>query len=195
MPKYAMVINTNLCSGCQTCSVACKMENMTLPRCARTTVTETVRGAWEVSLCNQCENPACVAACESNATWKNAAGVIVIDQEKCTGCAQCLTACPYGARHINSKQGYFKEEPAFEKMVKKVKELYRIRIAGKADKCDFCMHRIQTNRDPMCVEACTTNARVFGDLDDPKSEAAKLVAKGAKPLKPELGTEPKVFYI
>jgi len=195
MPRYAMVINTNLCTGCQTCSVACKMENMTLPGCPRTTITETVAGTWDVAMCNQCENPPCVAACERSATWRNAVGVIVIDQEKCIGCAQCLTACPYDARHINAKRGYFKEEPAFEKRIDRVKELHRIRIAGKADKCDFCMHRIKMNRDPMCVEACTTNARVFGDLDDPKSEAAQLVAKGAKPLNPELETKPKVYYL
>jgi Fe-S-cluster-containing dehydrogenase component len=195
MPRYAMVIKTNLCTGCQTCSVACKMENMTLPGCARTSITEQMTGAWEVALCNQCENPPCVSVCPADATWKNEVGVIIIDQEKCTGCGECLTACPYAARHINPKQGYFKEDLAFEKMVKKVGEKHRIRLAGKADKCDFCMSRIQNNRDPMCVESCTTNARVFGDMDDPKSEASRLVAKGAKTLKPELGTKPKVFYI
>jgi tetrathionate reductase subunit B len=195
MPRYAMVIITNLCTGCQTCSVACKMENMTLPGCARTSVTEQVTGAWDVAMCNQCENPPCVSICPADATWKNELGVIVIDQEKCTGCGECLAACPYDARHINPKQGYFKEELAFEKMIKKVGEKHRIRIAGKADKCDFCMSRIQNGRDPMCVEACTTNARVFGDMDDPKSEASRLVAKGAEPLKPELGTKPKVFYV
>lgn len=195
MSRYAMVIKTNLCTGCQTCSVACKMENMTLPGCARTTITEHMTATWDVAMCNQCEDPPCVSACNAEATRKNAVGVIVIDQEKCTGCGECLTACPYDARHINPKQGYFKEDPAFETVIKKLGEKHRIRIAGKADKCDFCMHRIQNNRDPMCVEACTTNARVFGDLDDPKSEAAQLVAKGAKPLKPELGTKPKVFYV
>jgi Fe-S-cluster-containing dehydrogenase component len=136
-----------------------------------------------------------VSACKEDATRKNAAGIIEIDQEKCTGCGECLAACPYDARHINPNQGYFKETLAFETMVKKVEEKHRIRIVGKADKCDFCMHRIQNNRDPMCVEACTTNARIFGDLDDPKSEAALLVAKGAKSLKPEMGTKPKVFYV
>jgi Fe-S-cluster-containing dehydrogenase component len=195
MPRYAMVIKTNLCTGCQTCSVACKMENMTLPGCARTTVTEQVTADWEVAMCNQCENAPCVSACKVNATWKNAVGVVVIDQEKCTGCGACLEACPYEARHINPDRGYFKEHLAFEKAIRQGEEKHRIRIAGKADKCDFCMHRVQNNRDPMCVEACTTNARVFGDLDDPKSDAAQLVAKGAKPLKPELGTEPKVFYL
>ena len=195
MPRYAVVIKTNLCTGCQTCSVACKMENLTLPGCARTTVTERVNATWDVAMCNQCENPPCVPVCPADATWKNAVGVTVVDQEKCIGCGKCLEACPYGARHINPKEGYFKEDLPYEKMVKKVKEKHRIRIAGKADKCDFCMHRIQNNRVPMCVEACTTNARIFGDLDDPKSEVARLVAKGAKQLRPELGTKPKVFYI
>ncbi len=194
MPRYAMVINTNLCTGCQTCCVACKMENMTSPERQRTTVTETIAGGWQVAMCNQCENAPCVTACEEGATWMNAVGVIVIDQEKCSGCGQCLKACPYDARRINTKQGHFKEETPFEKMIKKGKELYRIRVQGKADKCDFCMHRIKMNRDPMCVEACTTNARIFGDLDNPDSQASRLVAKGAKPLRPELGTKPKVFY-
>ena len=195
MPRYAMVIKTNLCTGCQTCSVACKMENMTFPGCARTSITEQVTGAWDVAMCNQCENPRCVPGCPADATWKNEVGVIVIDQEKCTGCGECLSACPYDARHVNPEQGYFQEELTFEKMIKKVGEKHRIRMAGKADKCDFCMSRIQNGKDPMCVEACTTNARVFGDMDDPKSEAAQLVANGAKPLNPELGTKPKVFYI
>jgi Fe-S-cluster-containing dehydrogenase component len=195
MPRYAMVIKTNLCTGCQTCSVACKMENMTFPGCARTLVTEQVTGAWDVAMCNQCENPTCVSVCPADATWKNEVGIIVIDQEKCKGCGECIAACPYDARHINPKQGYFKDQLAFEKMIKKVGEKNRSRIAGKADKCDFCMSRIRNGKDPMCVEACTTNARVFGDMDDPKSEASQLVAKGAKPLKPELGTKPKVFYI
>jgi Fe-S-cluster-containing dehydrogenase component len=195
MPRYAMVIKTNLCTGCQTCSVACKMENMTLPGCARTTVMEQVTADWEVAMCNQCEEAPCVSACKANATWKNSVGVVVIDQKKCIGCGACIEACPYEARHINPKQGYFKEHLAFEKVIRQGGDKHRIRIAGKADKCDFCMHRIQSNKDPMCVEACTTNARVFGDLDDPKSDVAQLVAKGAKPLKPELGTKPKVFYL
>lgn len=195
MPKYAMVIKTNMCTGCQTCSVACKMENLTMPGCARTIITDQVTAVWDVRMCNQCDDPPCVSVCPVQATWKEDSGITVIDQEKCIGCGRCVTACPYQARHINPKEGYFKEELAFEKVSKKAREKHRIHIAGKVDKCDFCMHRLKKGLVPMCVEACTTLARVFGDLDDPKSDVAQLVARGAKPLKPQLGTKPKVFYI
>lgn len=195
MPRYAMVIKVNMCTGCQTCSVACKMENLTMPGCARTTIIDQVSGVWDVRLCNQCENPPCVPVCPVHATWKEDSGITVVDQEKCIGCGQCVASCPYKARHINPKKGYFKEDLAFEKVAKKAKEKHRLHISGKVDKCDFCMHRLKKGLMPMCVEACTTLARVFGDLDDPKSEVAQLVAKGAMPLRPELGTKPRIFYI
>jgi Fe-S-cluster-containing dehydrogenase component len=195
MPRYGMVLITNLCTGCQTCSVACKMENLTLPGCARTVVTERMDATWEIGICMQCDNPPCVSVCPAKATWKNQVGVIVVDQNKCIGCRQCVGACPYNARRVNSEKGYFEKPLPFEKYSQKVKETHRNHAKGKVDKCDFCIHRIEKKLPPMCVEACTTEARVFGDLDDPQSEVARLLAKGATPRKAELGTKPKVFYL
>jgi tetrathionate reductase subunit B len=195
MPRYAMVIKTDLCTGCQTCSVACKMENLTLPGCSRTTVGELVDAKWEIGICMQCENPPCVPVCPVKATWRDDLGIIVVDQEKCIGCGKCVKACPYQARHINPKRGYFKKVLPYEEVAKKAKEVHRYHKPGKVDKCDFCMHRVKKNISPMCVEACTTLARIFGDRDDPQSEVSRLLAKGAKPLKPELGTQPTVFYL
>jgi tetrathionate reductase subunit B len=83
----------------------------------------------------------------------------------------CISACPYDARFFNP-------------------------IRDTADKCDFCVTRIDNGLTPACVEACLTGAIIFGDLDDPDSEISKTLSKtGATVLKPELGTRPKVFYI
>ncbi|HEY3275632.1 MAG TPA: 4Fe-4S dicluster domain-containing protein [Syntrophorhabdaceae bacterium] len=195
MASYIMVIKTNMCTGCQTCSVACKMENLTMPGCDRTVIRERVDATWEVGMCMQCENPPCVPPCPVQATFKNDKGIIVVDQDKCIGCGRCIEACPYGARHMNPEKGYFTPPLPYEGAAAKARETHRRHVSGKVDKCDWCLHRVSAKKPPMCVEACTTLARVFGDSDDPKSEVARLLKTGAKPLKPELGTKPKVYYV
>jgi len=83
----------------------------------------------------------------------------------------CIAACPYDARFFNP-------------------------IRNTADKCDFCVARIDEGLQPACVEACVSRALVFGDLDDPSSEIFRLVSSVATGvIKPELGTRPKVFYV
>ena len=49
---------------------------------------------------------------------------------------------------------------------------------------------------PACVNTCMTKSRHFGDLDEPNSEVANLIRiHNAKPLLPEAGTKPSVYYI
>ena len=67
---------------------------------------------------------------------------------------------------------------------------------GVADKCTWCYHRIYKGLVPACVEACPVGARVFGDLRDPGSRVSKVLReRRVYVLKPDLGTEPKVYYI
>jgi molybdopterin-containing oxidoreductase family iron-sulfur binding subunit len=66
------------------------------------------------------------------------------------------------------------------------------------ESCTLCVHRIDRDRAPACVEACAAaghRALVFGDLNDPGSEIAKRVASYATaPLRPGLGLDPGVRY-
>ena len=56
--------------------------------------------------------------------------------------------------------------------------------------------RVAGGRQPACVDACPAEARTFGDLDDPKSAVRILVRRHrGTPLNPELGNEPKVYYL
>ncbi len=204
--RYGMVIDLEKCSGCMACDVACKRENFTPPgvHWSRVHIYET--GKYPQTklrslplLCMQCEDPACLKACPTGATIKRPDGVVTIDNERCVGCGYCALACPYGARVLNradprpyhEAHGFtpFEEIGYFQKLgtVEHGK--------GVIEKCTFCLHRLEQGGQPACVEACPASARVFGDLDDPESEVARLVAQGAEALHEEQGTKPKVLYL
>ena len=177
--QYGMLIDLRKCTGCHACSVACKAE-FDVPLGATRSWVEyiekgsypNVRRSFLPRLCNHCSKPQCVAVCPTGATWKRAEdGIVVVDPDICIGCKYCLHACPYDARFINP-------------------------VTGTADKCDFCLHRVSQGLEPACVNTCIGRARVFGDLNDPDSEISKLIATNpVTVLRPEMGTEPNVYYI
>ena len=91
--------------------------------------------------------------------------------ERCIGCRYCMLACPYKMRFVHP-------------------------INKIADKCDFCVDRVDQGLLPSCVETCNGKARIFGNLKDPNSEISRRIAsEPVTPLRPEMGTAPKVFYI
>ena len=58
--------------------------------------------------CEQCEEAACIAVCPTRAIYRyTASGGVFIDYDKCIGCKECLTACPFGAIHYNEEKGRF----------------------------------------------------------------------------------------
>ena len=142
--------------------------------------------------CMQCENPPCVKACPVKATWKEADGIVVIDYDWCIGCRYCMTACPYWARHFNWTEPKI---PANEVNPRTNYLGNRPRSKGVVEKCHFCTQRTRKGRQPACMEACPTGARIFGNLLDPASEIRYVLAnKKVFRLKEELGTEPKFWY-
>jgi len=67
---------------------------------------------------------------------------------------------------------------------------------GTAAKCHFCAHRTEVGLEPACVIVCPEHAIIAGDLSDPASEVAQLVAREpVRVRKPEQGTQPKLYYI
>ncbi|WP_270297814.1 4Fe-4S dicluster domain-containing protein [Eggerthella sinensis] len=185
MTRYAMVIDQRRCIGCQSCTVACRTWNdLPMDIVYNPVVTEGVQGAWPhvhrtwtPLLCMHCAHPACVPCCPTGASRQDDDGTVWVDAAKCMGCKVCVNACPYGARDVS------RMAPRFE---------------GYVRKCTLCRDRraLDPTVMPYCVQTCHQKARVFGDMDDPTSEVAKLVnAVETVRLFEELGTDPQVYYI
>jgi len=142
--------------------------------------------------CMQCDDPPCVKACPVNATWMEPDGIVVVDYDWCIGCRYCMTACPYWARHFNWTDP---EIPAEEMNTDTHYLGNRPRPQGVVEKCHFCIQRTRKGRQPACMEACPTGARIFGNLLDPDSEIRYVLEnKHVFRLKEDLGTEPKFWY-
>jgi len=196
--RFGMVIDTGRCVGCDACTLACKMQNGTPPGVLLSRVLEKEEGSYpQVKrtylpiLCFHCDDPPCVRACPSNALSKRPDGVVEVDKDRCCGVKACMAACPYDALHF-----YEDQEGYFGKNLTPIERYYYARHRpGTILKCDFCSERLMRGVSPACVEACPVSCRYFGDIEDPTSQVSQLVKKGARPVLPEAGTNPSVYYL
>ena len=187
MTRYGMAFDYKLCINCKSCEVACKEENGILLGADKhrlwIDVTEADGDFWNLDRsaveympmqCQQCENPLCLSACPHGAIYidKNN-GIVRLHKELCDLSLHCVVACPYSVRYINSRENII-------------------------DKCNFCA---DTRLDrglttTACQVTCPSKVRIFGDLDDPKSEISQtLKERDYFQLKVDKGTKPKLFYL
>jgi Fe-S-cluster-containing dehydrogenase component len=186
MTQYAIVTDLDRCVGCLACSVACKMVN-SVPigqfwnKTLRIGPNPKNEGNhWpDVELyyltvqCQHCEKPQCVDVCPTGASQKLADGTVQIDKQKCIGCQFCVMACPYNVRYLNED----------ERVV---------------EKCTLCEQIIGGGGVPQCVTQCGGRARYFGNLEDPGSDAAAILAAedSSKIYSlPDVGNKPTFKYI
>lgn len=198
---WGFVVDTTRCIGCGACVRACKVENDVPDTFFRTWVEryevdrqrsvrvdspngaiegfkqdnfesdEVVKAFFVPKLCNHCINSACTQVCPVGATFHAPDGVVLIDKKHCLGCGYCVQACPYGCRYIDHHR-------------------------GTADKCTLCYHRIHRGEATACVNACPREARIFGNLKDKSSRINEVLQdRRYSLLKPDLGTNPKCYYI
>src|SRR5277367_6291947 len=176
--KYGFVIDNRKCIGCHACTVACKTENSVPVGVNRTWVKYVEKGVFpntrrvfQVTRCNHCEKPPCVTICPVTAMYQRKDGIVDFNSDRCIGCKACMQACPYDSIYIDPDD-------------------------GTAAKCHFCAHRTEVGLEPACVIVCPEHAIIAGDLSDPSSEAAQLIAREpVRVRKPEQGTRPKLYYI
>ena len=195
--RWGMLVDATRCaSGCDACVKACATEHG-----LEMTDRPEIDAQWirkvdliddnsgrEISLpvmCQHCEDAPCVAVCPTGASFRREDGIVLVNKHTCIGCRYCMMACPYKARsfiHINLA-GQRTHSP---------------RGKGTVESCTFCVHRVDRDREPACVEACTAaghQALLFGDLSDNEGELAhRLSEVQTQQLRSDLGTNPGVHY-
>lgn len=154
MPKqYVFYYDAGRCIQCHTCELACQSAHNLEPGVKWRRVIETWSGDYPdvtrtflSTACMHCESPACAAVCPAGAITKRPEdGIVVVDGDKCNGCRDCYSACPYSV-------------PQFGK-------------DGIMQKCDFCL---DIGREPVCTASCPAEALNFGILDEqPETTAGK----------------------
>lgn len=178
------VLDTSICNGCYACQIVCKDEHVgndwspyafPQPDTGQfwLKVNEYVRGnvpqvkmTYVPVMCQHCEDAPCMASCPvEGAIYMRDDGLILIDPKKCSGCMNCVDACPYGAIYYNSSLNI-------------------------AQKCTGCAHLIDRGwKAPRCVDACPTEALKFGEEAD-----MAAFMEGGETLHPEFGLKTKVTY-
>ncbi len=176
--KYGFIIDNRKCIGCHACTTACKSEHNVPVGVNRTWVKQVEKGEFpntrrlfSVMRCNHCTDAPCVEICPVEALYVREDGIVDFDKNRCIGCKSCMQACPYDALYIDPNN-------------------------HTAAKCNYCAHRIDIGLEPACVNVCPEHAIISGDMEDPNSEIATLLAREQVSVrKSAKGTVPNLFYI
>ena len=220
---WGMTIDLDRCTGCSACVVACQAEN-NLPivgeeHMARAREIKWIRieRYWEGEypdvklgflpmLCQHCDQAPCETVCPVAATYHNHDGLNVQVYNRCIGTQSCAVYCPYEVRYFNWFTWTW-DSPLEQQLNPDVS----VREKGVMEKCTFCIQRIRQARDqakdedrritdgevvPACVQACPTDAMVFGDRKDPDSRVSQIMRdERAYKVLEELNTSPSVVYL
>ena len=178
-------------------------------------VSENPQVVHQPVMCQHCDNAPCENVCPVAATPHSVEGLNSMAYNRCIGTRYCMNNCPYHVRRFNWYQ--YVENDKFDytfnddytRMVLNPDVVVRER--GVVEKCTFCVQRIQEGKlkaknegrelrdgeiQPACVQACPTNALVFGDTNREDSRVVQMYKEDrAYGLLEELHTLPSVMYL
>ena len=176
MEQYGFYFDSERCTGCKTCELACKDykdlgTEVNFRRIYEYTGgqwNQQANGCWHQNIfayymsisCNHCADPACTKVCPTGAMHKNADGFVIVNEEICIGCRYCHMACPYDA-------------PQYD-----------------AQKCDGCYSRVKSGQKPICVDACPLRALDFAPIDELRTKYGTQAS--IAPLPPADITQPNL---
>jgi len=222
--RWGMTIDTNACSGCGACVVACFAEN-NIPTVGEDLCAQGRDMSWmqimryfektedggfvtvhTPVLCQHCGDAPCEPVCPVYAAYHNPEGLNAQVYNRCVGTRYCANNCPYKVRRFN----WFTYEWPHPLNLQLNPDV-TVRQTGVMEKCSFCVQRIQKAKldakaegrlvedgevQTACMQSCPTQAIVFGNLKDPESRVSRI-AKGARAyhMLDELNTRPAITYL
>jgi len=148
MAKKSLLFDAQECIGCFTCEVACKQEHnipagthwIRIFKDGPKKVGGRLQMKYRARRCRHCGKPACLGACPVGAISKREDGIVLFNEDLCTGCKSCIEACPFAAPQYNPEK----------------------EVVGA---CNLCTERTDQGLKPSCVQHCPTNALYYGDAN------------------------------
>lgn len=181
MEQYGFYFDSERCTGCKTCELACKDykdlgTDVNFRRIYEYTGgnwNQQADGCWHQDVfayymsisCNHCAAPACTKVCPTGAMHKNEDGFVIVNEETCIGCRYCHMACPYDAPQYDAQKGHM-------------------------TKCDGCYSRVKSGQKPICVDACPLRALDFAPIDELRAKYGEQAS--IAPLPPSDITHPNL---
>ncbi len=171
--------DTTLCIGCKACEVACHNWNQ-LPainggantlsgnsydntrrldginwrhvRFVEQFSQDRSQGRWLLmsDVCKHCVQAGCLEVCPTGAIIRTEFDTVVIQEDVCNGCRNCLAACPFGVIDINP-------------------------VTRTAQKCTLCYDRMLNGLTPACAKACPTSSIQYGTITSLRQRATARV--------------------